>query len=125
MKPTARVLLVDDDRDVLRFVSEALADEGCTVLAARNGMDALALAKSQPNLILLDMQMPIMDGWEFVRLYRETPGPHAPIIIITAGRSAAIYAADIGAAGALPKPFTLESLIALVGRYAPQEASAA
>ncbi len=120
------ILVVDDSQDVLRFVCEVLADEGFAVVGARNGIDALALAaKSHPDLILLDMQMPLMDGWDFVRAYRKTPGPHATIVVMAAGRASASHAAEIGAAGYLAKPFSLEHLLELAERYAGRASPAA
>ncbi len=126
MEPTGRVLVVDDDRDILRLIGEALADEGWGVVTARNGIDALALANtSQLDLILLDMQMPIMDGWEFLRAYREAPGPHVPVVVLTAGSMAGRIAEEAGAEGHLAKPFSLDSLIAAVGRHVRPQSSAA
>jgi CheY-like chemotaxis protein len=127
MRATARILVVDDDRDVLRFVCEALTEQGWETMTARNGADALALiARSRPDLVLLDMQMPIMDGWEFARAYRQTPGPHAPIVVVTVGRSSgAARAAEIGAASYLAKPFSLEGLLAAVAQYADVASPAA
>ena len=125
MTPRARVLVVDDDEAILEFVGEALADEGYEVLTALNGEEALALAvggNSPPDLILLDMRMPVMDGWDFARAYRDAPGPHAPIVLITAARDAATTAQEIGAADYLAKPFSLQKLLDLVERYAGGEA---
>jgi CheY-like chemotaxis protein len=126
MAAPRRVLVVDDDQDVLTLVSEVLTDEGLSVRTARNGMDALAIAASwSPDLILLDIQMPIMDGWEFVRTYRQSPGPHAPIIVLTGGRGGAAYAREAGAQGSLPKPFSLSRLLAVVDEQTSRASSAA
>ena len=79
------------------------------------GRKALATSSAlRPDVILLDMLMPVMDGWEFVRLYHERPGPHAPIIVVTAVRDAASRAEQIDAAGFLDKPFRLDALFACV-----------
>ena len=121
MMARARVLVVDDDEAILEFIGEALADEGYEVLTALNGEEALALAvgsNPRPDLILLDMRMPVMDGWDFARAYHDLPGPHAPIVVITAARDAATAAEEIGAAGYLAKPFSLQELLDLVGRFA-------
>ena len=113
------VLVVDDDESTLDFVAETLSDDGYQVLTALHGGEALAMIAKQPaDLILLDMRTPVVDGWEFVRAYRQMPGPHAPIVVMTAGRNAPGTAAEINAVAYLDKPFALESLLALVERYA-------
>ncbi len=115
MGSVKRVLVVDDDDTIRDMIAMALCDEGYEVGAAQHGADALGLlAKWLPDLILLDMRMPVMDGWEFSRTYREGPGQHAPIVVLTAGRDAATAAAQIGADGFLAKPFDLEKLLTLV-----------
>jgi CheY-like chemotaxis protein len=63
------------------------------------------------------MRMPVMDGWAFTRAYRETPPPHAPIVVLTA-RDAGEYASDVHADAFLAKPFNLRELLRLVGRLA-------
>ncbi len=113
------MLVVDDDPGIREFVSTVLADEGYTVSEATDGHDALEhVARERPDLILLDMRMPVMDGWEFVRVYRERPGPHAPIVIVTAALDVAKDAREIGADGFLAKPFLLDDLLGLVAQHA-------
>lgn len=114
----ARVLVVDDDEGIREFVTVALADEGYEVMVAAHGAAALdLLGASCPDVILLDMRMPTMDGWEFSRIYRESPGPHAPIIVLTAARDASGRAAQIQADACLNKPFDVDELLDVVGRY--------
>ena len=117
------ILVVDDDEPLRRLLFWTLTDEGYAVLAAADGAVALALVHAEPpGLNLLDMRMPVMDGWEFARRYRARPGPHAPIICVTAAPDAAAVAArgaQIGAVASLSKPFDLEELLALVRRYVP------
>src|SRR5262245_17777894 len=80
-----RVLLVDDDESIRQVVSIFLSDEGYEIAGAGNGREALELVTDfRPDIILLDLRMPVMDGWEFARTYRELPGPHAPIIAFVA-----------------------------------------
>jgi CheY-like chemotaxis protein len=111
------ILVVDDDEVILSTVEFTLSDEGYPVMTAPDGAAALDLVEQQPpELILLDMKMPIMDGWAFARAYRDQPGPHAPIVVMTAAADAARRAADIGANGYLAKPFDLEDLLTVVGR---------
>lgn len=116
-----RVLVVDDDEGIGEFVGMALSDEGYKVETAPHGAVALEIVGRQaPDVILLDMRMPIMDGWEFARRYRERPGPHAPIVVMTAARDAADRAAEITAEGVLAKPFDLDALLGIVARFAPR-----
>ena len=113
-----RILVVDDDTSIRSFVEMALDGEGYAVSTANNGAQALAVTgQMQPDLILLDMRMPIMDGWTFARRYRENAGPHAPIVVITAATDAGQRAAEIDADGFLGKPFDLDELLGLVSRY--------
>lgn len=123
MSPTrpAHVLVVDDDRGIREFVRTVLADEGYAVTEATDGQEALERVEAQrPDVILLDMRMPVMDGWEFARTYRQRPGPHAPIVIVTAALDVAKDAKEIGADGFLAKPFQLDDLLDLVQRHAGQ-----
>ena len=115
MSGSTRVLVVEDDESIRDFVHMALADAGYEVVEASDGVVALALiGTSRPDVILLDMLMPVMDGWNFARLYHERPGPHVPIIVVTAARDAAARAGQINAAGFLAKPFRLDALFACV-----------
>jgi CheY-like chemotaxis protein len=114
------ILVVDNDEAILSTVEAALADEGYRVLAAPDGVVALDLVRQRPpGLILLDMKMPIMDGWGFARAYRAQRGPHAPIVVLTAAVDAGRPAAEIGAEGYLAKPFNLDELLAVISRYLP------
>ena len=121
MSATRPILVVDDDPGIRGLIDLALSDEGYRVVTATDGAAALeVLAQQLPAIILLDMRMPIMDGWEFARTYRARPGPHAPIVVVTAAREATERAAQIAAEGVLPKPFRLAELLAVVATYAGQ-----
>jgi CheY-like chemotaxis protein len=110
-RPPLRVLVVDDDMAIRDLVTAALLDEGYHVLAAVNGTHALQrLQGFQPDGILLDIQMPEMDGPTFAERYRQTPGPHAPIVVFSAAGCLAEWTERIGAAAAVDKPFDLASL---------------
>jgi two-component system chemotaxis response regulator CheY len=111
------ILVVDDDELILNTVESTLADEGYHVVTAPDGAAALdAIERQEPALILLDMKMPIMDGWAFASAYRRQPEPHAPIVVMTAAADAARRAADVGAEAYLAKPFDLADLLNVVGR---------
>lgn len=117
----ATILVVDDDEAIRTVVSLVLTDEGYDVVTAEHGRAALdRLATVRPDLILLDMRMPIMDGWELARVYRAAPGPRASIVVLTAAHDAATRAAQIDAAGYLAKPFALDDLLAVVNKHLQQ-----
>ena len=116
-----RVLIVEDDDTIRDFVSIALRGSGYDVETASHGADALdILNRDEPSLILLDMRMPVMDGWVFSRLYRESPPPHAPIVVVTAAQDARETAAEVQAEDFLAEPFHLAELLEIVGRHTPK-----
>src|SRR5258708_40209979 len=118
MSAAKRILFVDDDDSIREFVTMALADEGYEVLTAPHGAAALEiLGENTPALILLDMRMPIMDGWSFLKAYQQVPEPHAPIIALTASRSTPTSQVPPEVNGFLAKPFDLDDLLALVEEY--------
>lgn len=111
MNTQQRILIVEDDDSISDFLSIALTDEGYTVAIAPNGWIGLTLIASfQPNLILLDLGLPIIDGREFMAIHRGLPKP-APIIGISAMRNARSVAEALGVADFLEKPFSLEELL--------------
>jgi two-component system, chemotaxis family, chemotaxis protein CheY len=121
-----RILVVDDDESIRQIVRLCLGDEGYEVFEAANGIDALALVpECQPDLILLDLRMPVMDGWEFARRYRLGPGPHAPIVAFVAALNAQQECADLDADSVLAKPFDLDDLLGIVRRHIPAMRSGA
>ena len=111
----ALALVVDDDEPSRALLADLLGDEGYEVLTAPDGAAALTLLSQQrPAVILLDLVMPGMDGFAFARAYRRLPGPHAPIIIVTASDAAAAHAAEVAPAAVLRKPFDVDTLTAAV-----------
>ena len=115
-----RILVVDDDENIRQIVRLCLSDEGYSVSEAANGEAALAVVEDfQPGLILLDLRMPVMDGWEFARRYRLTPEPHAPIVAFGAALNASQDCADLEPATILAKPFDLDDLLAAVRSQLP------
>nr|WP_242544492.1 response regulator [Corallococcus sp. NCSPR001] len=110
------VLVVDDDPDILEALSEILEAEGFEIRRARNGKEALErLEPDPPHLILLDLMMPVMDGWEFAQRMRQKPDfAGIPIIVLSADRNVGSKAKDIGAMGHLAKPFELNDLLSMV-----------
>lgn len=114
------VLVVDDDPAILGFVQMALSDEGYEVVTATNGQRALAeIGKKEPDVILLDLTMPIMNGYEFYEALqnRKNGVSQIPVVIMTAGQRAREAQEELGAAGYLSKPFHLDELVEVVERY--------
>jgi CheY-like chemotaxis protein len=119
MAATARVLVVDDNDGIRELVSDVLSWAGHETATAHDGVDALeVLQRWSPDVIVLDAMMPRMDGLQFARTYRDLPGPHAPIIALTAAHDGPRRAAEMQAAGFVRKPFRTDELLRLVDRYA-------
>lgn len=115
-----RVLVVDDDEAIGEFVGWVLTDEGHEVTTAENGAVALKLLEHvSPDVILLDMRMPVMDGWQFADAYRKGNYPPVPIVVVTAARDVTERAGEIAADGYLGKPFDIDELLATVHRFQP------
>ena len=119
--PSGYLLVVEDDQEIRDFVALVLEAEGYTVRTASNGLEALEVVHDNPpRLILLDMRMPVMDGWHFVQAYRQQPGPHAPILVVTAALDPQHTAREVQADGYLAKPFNLDDLVGLLRRFTPR-----
>lgn len=116
--PNQPILVVDDDPAILATVSDALDLEGFTVVTASNGAEALEVIDSdnRPSLVLLDMRMPVLDGWGFMRAIRER-GLSVSVVVMTAAADARRWGREIGAHGVLAKPFELDELLAAVQRF--------
>jgi CheY-like chemotaxis protein len=110
------ILVVDDDIRALDALAELLKTSGYRVRQAQNGQEALEAAKSSspPALILLDLSMPVMDGWEFMRRQRLEPSiAHIPVVVITA----LVSAVPAGAKAFISKPIDVNRLMRLVQTY--------
>lgn len=118
MANAVRVLIVDDEPAIRHAVEAVLEDEGFVVATAPNGQAALAaLDSARPDAILLDLRMPVMDGYAFLAAYQARPEPRAAVIVCsTASNSAGVV--SMGAAGYLRKPFDIDELIAMIERFA-------
>jgi CheY-like chemotaxis protein len=113
------VLIVDDDVAIVEMVSAALELEGVPHRSAHHGAAALALvAEHSPSLILLDINMPVMDGVQFCReLDARQARNGAAIVVMTASRDADRHSIDCAADGVLDKPFDLDDLYAMLVRH--------
>ena len=117
--PDVRVLVVDDEPDIRATVSAMLEIEGYDVAEAANGADALRVFEERMfDVILLDMRMPVLDGWGFAAELRRRGHP-TPIVVMTAARDAAHWAAEIAASAFVAKPFGFDDLISAVERASP------
>lgn len=117
MTSAPHVLVVDDDPDIREGIADVLEVSGYTVSMAENGRAALALLRGGPlpALILLDLMMPVMDGWEMLAALRAEPRlAGVPVVILTAMDQSKVPVA----AGYLRKPFDLDDLVSVVERHA-------
>jgi CheY-like chemotaxis protein len=118
---TRSVLVVEDDLDLVGLMEMVLTEAGHRVRTAGDGLQALArVAEELPGLILLDMRMPVMNGWEFAREFRARHGRACPIVVVTAAENAQLRAAEIEAEGWLAKPFDLDDVLRMVARFLPE-----
>jgi two-component system alkaline phosphatase synthesis response regulator PhoP len=111
-----RILIVDDEPELVRGLEDNLRYEGYQTLAATDGADALALAlSSAPDLVLLDIMMPRMSGWDVCRELRRR-GVDVPVIMLTARAEEAdrVLGLELGADDYVSKPFSLRELLARV-----------
>jgi CheY-like chemotaxis protein len=112
------VLVVDDDVDMLEVIELVLREAGYPTRTALNGRQALdAVARSMPALIVLDMLMPVMNGWQFAREFRARYGRDVPIVVATAAEHVNSRGDAIDASDVLPKPFEVSDLLRLVARH--------
>jgi CheY-like chemotaxis protein len=112
-----RVLVIDDDDDVCEALREALTEDGYAVATVPHGAAALELIRHhQPAVIVLDLRMPIMDGWSFAEQYRRVAKPAASLIVLSAIKDAEESAKRIGAAAFIRKPFELDEVTAQIER---------
>jgi two-component system chemotaxis response regulator CheY len=108
------ILVVEDDPAILSTVADILEFEGYDVERAMNGVEALdVVERVRPRLVLLDMRMPVLDGWGFARTLDDR-GIELPIIVMTAAQDARRWAQEIGAEGYVAKPFELTDLLAAI-----------
>lgn len=108
------IMVVEDDSDIRLSLKDLLELQGYDVLTAENGLEALKVLKKSatpPNLILLDMKMPVMNGWEFAEEFHKTYHDTSPIVVVTAAADAEQRAKDINASGWVSKPFALGEML--------------
>ena len=122
MVSSGYILVVEDDDDIREALTQILQLEGYAVREAANGREALDIAKHtpSPSLILLDLMMPIMDGWQFRTEQLKDPDlAQVPVVVISADASVHEKVATFGAASVLPKPISVDRLLRAVEALYP------
>ena len=116
-----QILIIEDDASIRDMLSECLADEGYEVLTAcdgRQGLELLRASAATPDLILLDLAMPVMSGWEFLEIQRDDPRLAAiPLVVLSADSSVAKQQSLGGRTPLVTKPVDIGVLIDLVASY--------
>lgn len=114
------VMVVEDDRDVRESIAEVLEDHDYQPMEAANGqeaLDRLRASAAKPRVILLDMMMPIMDGWQFRAVQKEDPALSAiPVVVLTAHANLQEVTDGMQAAACLKKPVSLNALLGTIER---------
>jgi CheY-like chemotaxis protein len=121
-KSSFRVLVADDDPNIRRLIVAALRREGYGFVEAANGKEALEVMRTQqPSVVVLDLMMPLVSGWDVLRARAEDPElQKIPVIVVSANREPALAAAmTAGICAFLPKPFDIGALSALVRSCLP------
>ena len=116
MTPPSEILVVDDDTDIRDSLIELLEFEGYSVVGAANGKEALdQLRRRLPAVVLLDLMMPVMDGFEFRREQLADPQlSGVPVVIVSAGGRCAQAAKELGALGCVQKPLDVPTLLRVI-----------
>ncbi len=112
-----KILLVDDEQDIVEFLQYNLVQEGFEVIIAYDGKQALQKLSEKPDLIILDIMMPNLDGYETVKIIRSTDGfVNTPVVFLTAksGEMDEILGLELGASDYIQKPISPKKLIARV-----------
>lgn len=115
----ARILVVDDDTDILEVMSIILDSSGFATATAKSGREALAKLHDgpPPQLVILDMMMPEMNGWEFRTEQLKDPAlARIPVVVLTADGHASDKAKEIGAVAYLKKPLDMSDLLSTIDR---------
>jgi len=113
----SRILVVDDESIIGLILRHAFDAKGHETLVARDGRTGIEMARAEhPDAIVLDLMMPVMDGWTFAKRLRETD--EIPIVVLSAANDLARHAKSLGATDVIGKPFDLDQLLPKVARAA-------
>jgi CheY-like chemotaxis protein len=115
------ILLIDDEMSIRDVLVEVLEDEGYGVVTAANGLEAINVLRHSsepPCVILLDLMMPVMTGWEFRKEQQQDPALAAiPVVVLSATQNIKKEATALGAAAHIQKPINFDTLLDTVERY--------
>jgi two-component system chemotaxis response regulator CheY len=113
---TKNILIVDDDLYLCEIIADVLEAEGHATRTASNGLEALERVREEkPDLLLLDLMMPVMSGWELAAAIRSSPEwSNIPMIIITADYHIERKQEETGARAVITKPFDIDQLVSVV-----------
>ncbi|HEV7663520.1 MAG TPA: response regulator [Chloroflexota bacterium] len=117
----SHILVVDDDPAIRDVVVDILEMSNYSVSTATNGAEALEqMRRDAPHAVMLDLMMPVMSGWDFLRACQRDPACQGvPIVVMSAARDAASVADELGAHAFLSKPFELDNMLSVMGQLAP------
>ncbi len=117
-KTTSRVLVVDDEPQIVSMLQFSLEAEGYRTFSAADGRTALdEVREHHPNVVLLDIMMPVMDGWAFLEELQMIPATERPRVIVVSVRSSLrdrAKAAELGADAFVAKPFSVDALLVVL-----------
>lgn len=118
-KASGKILIIEDDNDIAFVLKKMIEMDGYTAATAENGQVALDLIKKEGpfQLIFLDMQMPVMDGWGFAENFYKLYNHAAPIVVMTAAADSKQRAKEVGANDCLAKPFEIAEFQSMVEKY--------
>ena len=121
LQPSTPMLVVEDERLIRELLTEILEDEGYPVASASNGQEALTYlqrSRELPQLILLDLNMPIMSGWQFrEQQQRDSSLRRIPVVVVSASTTSTQLSSSVHPDGYLAKPIEVDTLIQTVERY--------
>jgi two-component system chemotaxis response regulator CheY len=121
LKKRRRILVVDDDRDLRELLAAVLTSAGYEALTAENGAAALSVLRTVlPELIILDLMMPVMNGWQFREAQTALPDyARIPVVCLSGHHQARHQASTLGIKACVVKPFEIDDLLQVVNRFFP------
>lgn len=121
MTAAAKILVVEDNPSIRFLLEELLGGEGYAVVSAADGRAGLEAARrDRPDLVLLDVNLPVMDGTELIGALRAEFGRAVPVLVMTAAPDAGRWAREIAADGVIAKPFDLDRVLGAIAELVPR-----